>query len=75
VAVQRGNILEWEQLLTDRLRGVPLTLELRMEEESILLRTLWLFGATLATVALLFGAVIWWIRRAGGAERAGGAGT
>jgi hypothetical protein len=67
--VQRGNILEAEQLLTDRLRGVPIALEVRMEPQSILSRTLLLFLAAMAAVALTFGAVIWWIRSAGGAER------
>ena len=34
--VGRGNILAWEQPLADRLRGVPLTLDARMESQSIL---------------------------------------
>ena len=42
--VRRGNILVWEQPLADRLRGAPLTLDARMETQSILYRTLWLFG-------------------------------
>src|SRR5437763_14650293 len=32
--VRRGNILVWEQPLSDRLRGVPLRLEARMETQS-----------------------------------------
>jgi hypothetical protein len=69
--VRRGNILVWEQPLRDRLRGVPLTLDARMETESILYRTLWLFGATFVAVALTFGIVIWWVLRRGAkAERA-----
>ena len=50
--VGRGNILEWEQPLADRLRGVPLELEARMDTQSILYRTLWLFGATFVAVAV-----------------------
>jgi hypothetical protein len=62
---RRGNILVWEQPLTDRLRGVPLTLDARMQTQSILYRTLFLFGATMLAVALSFVALIWWILRKG----------
>ncbi len=47
---QRGNILEWEQPLTDRLRGEPLTIDARMEPQSILYRTLLLFGRLVVAV-------------------------
>jgi hypothetical protein len=66
--VQRGNILEWEQSLTDRLSGVPVAIDVHMEPESILSRTLFLFAATLGAVALAFGVLIWWIRRVGRAR-------
>jgi hypothetical protein len=59
----RGNILAWEQPLTDRRRGAPLDIEARMDPESILYRTLWLFGATFVAVAVAFGLVIWWVLR------------
>jgi hypothetical protein len=59
----RGNILEWEQPLAERLRGVPLVLDARMDPESILYRTLWLFAATFLVVAALFALVIWWVMR------------
>jgi hypothetical protein len=63
---QRGNILVWEQTLADRMRGDPLTLDIRMESQSILNRTLRLFASTVAAVAVTFGLVIWWlVRRAG----------
>ena len=61
--VRRGNILEWEQPLADRLRGVPLVLEANMDAQSILYRTLWLFGATFLAVAAAFVVVIWWVIR------------
>jgi hypothetical protein len=61
--LRRGNILVWEQPLADRLRGEPLTLEARMESESILYTTLWLFGFTGLAVALMFAALIWWLVR------------
>ena len=61
----RGNILGWEQHLTDRLDGKPVDIRVEMESRSILYRTLWLFaGAFLAAVALL-GFVIWWTIRKG----------
>ena len=63
--LKRGNILVWEQTLAERARGVPLTLDARMETRSILYRTLWLFGATFLAVALMFAVVIWWVLRHG----------
>jgi hypothetical protein len=61
----RGNILVWEQPLTDRLRGVPLEMEARMETQSILYRTLWLFGGTVLAVAVTFAVIIWLVVRRG----------
>lgn len=67
--IGRGNILTWEQPLADRLRGTPLALDARMDPESILYHTLWLFGWTFAAVAITFVLVIWWVRRRAPAER------
>ena len=63
--LRRGNILVWEQPLADRLKGMPLSLEARMETQSILYRTLWLFGATFLVVAAAFVLLIWWVVRRG----------
>jgi hypothetical protein len=63
--VGRGNILVWEQSLTDRLHGVSLVLDARMDSQSILYRTLWLFGITFLLVAVVFVLVIWWVMRRG----------
>jgi hypothetical protein len=72
--VGRGNILVWEQSLADRLRNVPIVyaekgadgvLDARMDAQSILYTTLWLFGLTFVTVAVVFCAVIWWVMRRG----------
>ena len=68
--VRRGNILEWEQPLADRLHGVPLVLEANMDAQSILYRTLWLFGATFLAVAAAFVVVIWWVMRRPKPDRA-----
>jgi len=65
--LRRGNIVVWEQPFKDRLRGEPLTLDARMQTQSILYRTLWLFGATFLVVAAGFGLVIWRVMRAGSA--------
>jgi hypothetical protein len=67
--LRRGNILVWEQPLADRLKGVPLTLEARMEPQSILYTTLFLFGGTIAAAALTFAVLIWWIVRRGRERR------
>jgi hypothetical protein len=63
--IGRGNILVWEQLLADRLKGEPLVLEARMQTQSILYRTLWLFGLTFVLAALTFVVLIWWVVRRG----------
>jgi hypothetical protein len=61
----RGNILVWEQRLTERLAGTPLEMTASMQGRTILYGTLWLFafsaGAALVVVVL----VIWWVIRAG----------
>jgi len=61
----RGNILVWEQTLTDRLHGRPVAMIASMETESILSHTLRLFGLTFLAVAVTFGSVVWWIMRPG----------
>ncbi len=61
----RGNILTWEQSLSERLRGTALTFDARMETQSILYRTIALFGATFVVVALLFVVIIWRVLRRG----------
>lgn len=60
--IERGNIIVWEQLLTERLQGVPLTIEARIEKESILFRTLALFGAMAVLAALTFAGFIWFVK-------------
>ena len=60
--IERGNIIVWEQPLADRLKGVPLTIEARMEKESILFRTLALFAAMGVLVVLTFVGFIWFVK-------------
>jgi hypothetical protein len=61
--VERGNILEWEQPLAERLAGAPVTIEAHMATTSILYSTLLLFGATIVAALAAFALVIWWIAR------------
>jgi len=68
--VERGNILAWEQPLSDRLAGSPLHMEARMETQSILYRTLWLFAGTFLAAMAVLAAIVWWILRKG-KQRAG----
>jgi hypothetical protein len=63
--VERGNILEWEQPLAERLKGVPVDVEVNMEPDSILYTTLLLFGTTIVLAAVVFGVVIWRVARHG----------
>jgi len=62
---KRGNVLLWEQPLTDRLRGTPMVFDARMQTQSILYRTLLLFGATVLAVAATFAVVIFLVVRGG----------
>jgi hypothetical protein len=63
--IRRGNILEWEQPLAERLRGLPIDVQVSMESESILYTTLVLFGSTIALALAAFAVVIWRLARRG----------
>lgn len=60
--IERGNIIVWEQLLTERQKGTPLEIVARMETQSILARTLALFAAMGVLVVITFIAVIWYVK-------------
>jgi len=60
--VERGNIIVWEQPLAERRKGTPLELIVRMQTESILFRTLALFGMMMVAAALTFAAAIWFVK-------------
>ena len=68
--VQRGNILAWEQQLADRLDGRRIEIEVRMDTESILYRTLWLFAGAFLAAVLLLGGLIWLAMRKGAKQAA-----
>jgi len=63
--VKRGNILEWEQPLTERLAGRLVDMEVHIESESILYNTLLLFGFTIVVAAVSLALIVWWIARRG----------
>jgi len=58
--VRRGNIVAWEQQLTDRLDGRPVEIHVEMESQSILYRTLWLFGGAFLAAVIVLALLIWW---------------
>ncbi len=66
--IGNGNILTWEQYLSDRRRGAPVDMQVEMEPESILHRTLWLFGGSFAAAVLVMVGLIWWTIRKGKAR-------
>jgi hypothetical protein len=76
----RGNILTWEQRLGQRFEGKPIAyaedrtsdvIEVRMDRESILYRTLWLFGLAFLAAVLVIAGLIWLTMRRGGEKETG----
>jgi hypothetical protein len=63
--VQRGNIVEWEQSLAERLHGTPVDMQVQMETQTILANTLLLFGSTILAALLTIAAILWWVARKG----------
>lgn len=79
----RGNILTWEQMLTDRLDNAPIdyaadhtpgVMEVRMDRESILYRTLWLFASAFVAAVVVLALAIWLAVRKGRSTTSGQAG-
>ena len=66
--IERGNILTWEQRLSDRLAGVPVDMQVAMDPQSILHRTLWLFVGSFAAAMVVLAGLIWWTVRKGRAQ-------
>ena len=63
--IERGNILAWEQPLSDRLSGRPVDIQVDLEPESILRTTLVLFGSTVVAAFSTLVFAVWWIARRG----------
>jgi hypothetical protein len=68
--IERGNILSWEQPLRERLQGQPIEIDVHMQAQSILYRTLTVFGLALAAALLMMGGVVVWVRKKGRAAAA-----
>jgi hypothetical protein len=60
---ERGNILTWEQRLTDRRSGLPIVIDVRMDQQSILAHTLTVFGGAFLAALVTLGAIVWWAAR------------
>jgi hypothetical protein len=60
---ERGNILTWEQRLTDRLAGRPIMIDVRMDQQSILAHTLALFVGAFVSALVTLGVLVWWAAR------------
>jgi hypothetical protein len=69
-SVERGNILSWEQPLRQRLQGQPIEIDVRMQAQSILYRTLTVFGLALVAAMLMMAGVVVWVRKKGRAAAA-----
>ena len=61
--VERGNIIRWEQPLSERLKGAPIGVEVQMEPESLLFQTLTLFGITAVLAVATMLLAVWWVMR------------
>jgi hypothetical protein len=68
----RGNILTWEQRLSQRLEGQPIAyardrtgdvIEVQMDRQSILYRTLWLFGLAFLAALVVIAGLVWMAMR------------
>ena len=62
---ERGNILTWEQRLSDRLAGAPVAMLVETDAESILYRTVTLFAGAFGAAIILLILLIWWTIRRG----------
>jgi hypothetical protein len=57
--VERGNILTYEQRLTDRRAGTPLEMNVEMGSQSILYHTLFLFAGAFAAAVVALAVTVW----------------
>jgi hypothetical protein len=63
--LRRGNVLVWEGSLADRLAARTVRFEARMETQSILYRTLWIFVLTFLSAVATLAFVVWVVMRQG----------
>jgi hypothetical protein len=67
----RGNILAWEQTLSERLAGERLEMEARMEPTTILYHTLWLFLGSMSAAFVALALIVWFVAKKGKDRLAG----
>jgi hypothetical protein len=66
----RGNILDWEQHLADRLDGTPVDIKVETESQSILYTTLWLFAGAFVAAVTVLALLIWYTVKKGAKDPA-----
>jgi hypothetical protein len=73
-AIERGNIIRWEQPLASRIKGEPVAIRIDMETESILVQTLFLFALTAFAALSTLAIAVWLVRRRAGSALPAGTG-
>ena len=63
--LRRGNVLVWEGPLADRLTAKTARFEARMETQSILYTTLWIFVLTFLSAVATLALIVWLVLRQG----------
>jgi hypothetical protein len=63
--LKRGNTIVWEGQLADRLADKPVRFEARMEAQSILYRTLWIFVLSFFSAVAFLSFIVWFVMRQG----------
>jgi hypothetical protein len=69
LGVERGNILTWREDLAAGLTGKPVAFGATLDDRSILLSTVVLFGAAIAIAAVILVAAVLEVRRRGRAQQ------
>lgn len=69
LGVERGNIVTWREDLAAGLAGKPLAFGATLDDRSILLSTVVLFGAAIAIAAVILVAAVLEVRRRGRAQQ------
>jgi hypothetical protein len=69
LGVERGNIVTWREDLAEGLAGKPVAFGATLDDRSILLSTVVLFGAAIAIAAVILVAAVLEVRRRGRAQQ------
>lgn len=63
--IERGNILSWEQRLSDRIKGAPIDMRVITDADSILYQTMYLFAGAFMAAVIALVTIIWLVIRRG----------